>query len=60
MKLLDVKDGTVCGSLMFRGRDLMTASESEMRQLRGRDIALVLQSPLDSLNPALRIGTQLG
>ena len=32
---------------------------SEMRQIRGRDIALVLQSPLASLNPALRIGTQM-
>ena len=30
-----------------------------MRQIRGRDIALVLQSPLASLNPALRIGTQM-
>jgi ABC-type glutathione transport system ATPase component len=59
LKLLDFKGGTARGQLLFQGRDVMTASESELRQLRGRQIALVLQSPLDSLNPALRIGAQL-
>jgi len=59
MRLLDLKGGTTAGKIRFRGYDLMTASESDMRHLRGRDMALVLQSPLDSLNPALRIGTQL-
>ena len=59
LKLLGCKDGKTSGRLLFRGRDLLAASESEMRQLRGREIALVLQSPLSSLNPALRIGTQL-
>jgi ABC-type dipeptide/oligopeptide/nickel transport system ATPase component len=43
----------------FRDRDLLAASEREMRHIRGREISLVLQSPLASLNPALRIGTQL-
>jgi peptide/nickel transport system ATP-binding protein len=59
LKLLEFKGGAAGGTLLFRGQDLMAASEREMRQLRGREIALVLQSPLDSLNPALRIGTQL-
>jgi len=59
LKLLDCKGGKAAGRLLFRGRDLMAASEREMRNLRGREIALVLQSPLASLNPALRIGTQL-
>jgi ABC-type glutathione transport system ATPase component len=59
LKLLDAKQAAVSGRLLFRGRDLMTVSEREMRKLRGRDIALVLQSPLDSLNPALRLRTQL-
>ncbi len=59
MKLLDAKAATVSGQLVFKGRDLLTASESEMRAVRGRDIGLVLQSPLASLNPALRIRTQL-
>ncbi len=59
LKLLDLKGATAHGHLQFRGRDLLAASEREMRSLRGREIGLVLQSPLASLNPALRIGTQL-
>ncbi len=59
LNLLDFKGGVASGRLLFRGQDLIAAPEREMRKLRGRDIALVLQSPLDSLNPALRIGTQL-
>ena len=59
LKLLGCKGGKTSGRLLFRGRDLLAASEREMRRLRGREIALVLQSPLSSLNPALRIGTQL-
>jgi ABC-type glutathione transport system ATPase component len=42
-----------------RGFDLLTLRERELRALRGRKIALVLQSPLSSLNPALKIRTQL-
>ena len=59
LKLLGCKGGRAAGRLLFRGRDLLAASEREMRNIRGREIALVLQSPLSSLNPALRIGTQL-
>ena len=59
LKLLACKGGKATGRVMFRDRDLLAASEREMRDLRGREIALVLQSPLASLNPALRIGTQL-
>ena len=59
LKLLSFKGGRVTGRVDFCGRDLMKLSESEMRGVRGREISLVLQSPLSSLNPALRIGTQL-
>ena len=59
MKLLDLRGGKANGTILFRGRDLMAAPERGMRSLRGRELALVLQSPLDSLNPALRIGSQL-
>jgi ABC-type glutathione transport system ATPase component len=47
------------GSILFEGSDLLSLQETELRNLRGRKIALVLQSPLSSLNPALRIRTQL-
>jgi peptide/nickel transport system ATP-binding protein len=47
------------GTIRFENRDLLTLSESELRAIRGRELALVLQSPLSSLNPALKIRTQL-
>lgn len=59
LRLLNLKGGRASGTVYFRGRDLMRADEREMRSIRGKDIGLVLQSPISSLNPALRIGTQL-
>ncbi|HVP55167.1 MAG TPA: ABC transporter ATP-binding protein [Candidatus Eisenbacteria bacterium] len=59
LRLLDYKNGKATGRIVFRDRDLMKASEREMRRLRGRDMGLVMQSPLASLNPALSIGRQL-
>ena len=57
--LLDRKKVRAEGSIQFDGRDLLTLRERELRTLRGSKIALVLQSPLSSLNPALKIRTQL-
>ena len=59
LRLLHLKGGTARGNLFFKGQDLSAKSESQMRSLRGREISIVLQSPLSSLNPALRIGSQL-
>jgi ABC-type dipeptide/oligopeptide/nickel transport system ATPase component len=59
LRLLHLKGGTARGNLLFKGEDLSIKSESQMRSLRGREISIVLQSPLTSLNPALRIGSQL-
>jgi ABC-type glutathione transport system ATPase component len=56
--LLD-KRAQVEGAIRLRESDLLQLSERELRSLRGRAIALVLQSPLSSLNPALKIRTQL-
>ena len=57
--LLEHKSGAASGQILYRGQDLLRLRRGEMRRLRGREIALVLQSPLAALNPALRIGTQL-
>lgn len=57
--LLDRKRAQAQGTIDFEGCDLLRRRESELRSLRGRKIALVLQSPLSSLNPALKIRTQL-
>ncbi len=59
LKLLDLKQGKASGRIMFRDRDILQSSEREMGQIRGLEIGLVLQSPMSSLNPALRIETQL-
>jgi ABC-type dipeptide/oligopeptide/nickel transport system ATPase component len=50
---------SLMGKVCFNGVDLLSMSESKLRSLRGRDIALILQSPTAALNPMLRIGTQL-
>ncbi len=57
--LLDKKHSRSEGTIKFQDADLLQLSERELRQLRGRAISLVLQSPLASLNPALKIRTQL-
>ncbi len=57
--LLDKKHTRIEGTITFQGSDLLLLPERELRTLRGRAISLVLQSPLSSLNPALKIRTQL-
>jgi ABC-type glutathione transport system ATPase component len=57
--LLDRKRTRIEGRIQFEDIDLLQLSERELRGLRGRAISLVLQSPLSSLNPALKIRTQL-
>ena len=57
--LLDKKRAEAEGTISFQDSDLLQLSERELRALRGRAVALVLQSPLSSLNPALKIRTQL-
>jgi ABC-type glutathione transport system ATPase component len=57
--LLDRKLTRVEGSIRFEESELLQLSERELRNLRGRAISLVLQSPLSSLNPALKTKTQL-
>jgi ABC-type dipeptide/oligopeptide/nickel transport system ATPase component len=59
LRLLEHKGASISGEIHFNGRDLLQLRSNEMRQIRGRSIALVLQSPIASLNPALRIGTQM-
>lgn len=57
--LLDRRSVKVRGDAIFEGRNLAALNDSQMRTVRGRAISLVFQSPMDSLNPCLRIGTQL-
>jgi ABC-type dipeptide/oligopeptide/nickel transport system ATPase component len=57
--LLGRRGGTATGQIRFEGRDLLILRERELRQIRGKSISFVAQSPMSALNPALRIGTQL-
>jgi ABC-type glutathione transport system ATPase component len=57
--LLGRQRAIVEGNIFFQGVDLLAMRERELRNLRGRSLSLVLQSPLASLNPALEIRTQL-
>jgi oligopeptide/dipeptide ABC transporter ATP-binding protein len=47
------------GVVLFEGRDLIAASEAEMRNLRGSQISMILQEPRMSLNPVIRVGDQV-
>ena len=49
----------VGGTAMFEGRDLLKLRDSQLRQIRGRDIAMVFQDPMTSLNPVLTVGRQI-
>jgi peptide/nickel transport system ATP-binding protein/oligopeptide transport system ATP-binding protein len=51
--------GTVQGSIMFDGRELVGAPETELRKIRGTGIAMVFQDALDALNPVYSVGAQL-
>jgi peptide/nickel transport system ATP-binding protein len=50
---------TVTGSARFEGAELLGASKSRLRKIRGRKISFVFQEPMTSLNPVLRIGNQI-
>ncbi len=47
------------GSVSYNGRDLLKLSPEELRQIRGREIAMIFQDPMTSLNPVLTVGRQL-
>jgi len=49
----------VGGEILFKGRDLLGLSEEAMRRIRGKDIGMIFQEPMTSLNPVLSIGRQL-
>jgi oligopeptide/dipeptide ABC transporter ATP-binding protein len=60
MRLVDEPAGRIeAGEIVYKGRDLLKLSEAEMRHVRGREIAMVFQEPMTSLNPVLSIGRQL-
>jgi oligopeptide/dipeptide ABC transporter ATP-binding protein len=60
MRLVSEPAGRIeSGEIVYKGRDLLKLSEPEMQRVRGREIAMVFQEPMTSLNPVLTIGRQL-
>jgi oligopeptide/dipeptide ABC transporter ATP-binding protein len=60
MRLIPSPPGKIVGGqVMFHERDLMTVSDQEMRSIRGNKISMIFQDPMTSLNPFLRVSTQL-
>jgi peptide/nickel transport system ATP-binding protein len=60
MRLLAKPAGRiVAGRILFQGRNLLDLTEDQMREIRGRDIAMIFQEPMTSLNPVLTIGFQI-
>ncbi len=59
IRLIDEPGRIESGEIIFDGRDIMKLSEHEMNKLRGRDISMVFQDPMTSLNPVYSIGRQL-
>jgi oligopeptide/dipeptide ABC transporter ATP-binding protein len=60
MRLIPQPPGKIeRGEVYFKGRDLLKISEPEMRKIRGRDIAMIFQDPMTSLNPVLTVGEQI-
>jgi oligopeptide/dipeptide ABC transporter ATP-binding protein len=59
MRYLGNNGAIVGGQVLYKGRDMATFSEEELRQLRGNEIAMVYQEPMASLNPSMTLGRQL-
>jgi oligopeptide/dipeptide ABC transporter ATP-binding protein len=60
MRLIPNPPGEIVdGKMIFMGKDLLALSEEDMRNIRGKDIGMVFQEPMTSLNPVLTIGLQL-
>ena len=60
MRLIPIPPGRIeGGTVSLRGQNLLAKSEPEMRKIRGKDIAMIFQDPMTSLNPVLTIGDQI-
>jgi peptide/nickel transport system ATP-binding protein len=57
--LVDAPGRIVGGRIMFEGKDLVSSTDEELRRIRGARIAMVFQDPMMTLNPVLRIDTQM-
>ncbi|TFG92621.1 MAG: ABC transporter ATP-binding protein [Candidatus Atribacteria bacterium] len=59
LRLLDYPGKTVGGEVIFKGENLLKKTEDEMREIRGKEIAMIFQEPMTALNPVLTVGFQI-
>ena len=59
MGLTRARNARISGTVRFDGKDLLGASDDELRRIRGDDIAMIFQDPLSSLHPFYKVGTQI-
>ena len=59
LRLIQEPGRIVSGQILFKGDDIVKMPEDEVREIRGRDIAMIFQDPLSSLNPVLKVGYQI-
>ncbi len=59
MRLLPKTSSRIEGSIKLNGRELLTLDDTEMRKVRGRDLAMIFQEPMTSLNPVFTVGRQI-
>lgn len=58
-RLLSEENASLLGDIRFMGKDMLAATDDEMRGIRGKDIGFIFQDPVASLNPLMRIGPQI-
>jgi peptide/nickel transport system ATP-binding protein len=59
MGLTRARNARISGAVRFNGKDLLGASDDELRKIRGDDIAMIFQDPLSSLHPFYKVGNQI-
>jgi peptide/nickel transport system ATP-binding protein len=60
LRLIPEPPGRIAGRITFQGRSLLELPDAEMRKIRGKDISMIFQEPMTSLNPVLSVGRQIG
>ena len=59
MGILPRAGGVTGGKALFAGQDLLSLSDHQLREIRGKDVAMIFQDPMTSMNPVLTVGRQL-
>jgi ABC-type dipeptide/oligopeptide/nickel transport system ATPase component len=56
LRLIRCPPGRITGEILYRGRNLLQLGEAELADIRGKEIAMIFQNPIPSLNPVFRVG----